>query len=1002
MLFSGLVVSKLVESLVVSISWRDNMKFKSILRIFMLLVLVFVSMPAQQTAKALTYTVTTNDDLGVNTLRWAIQEANDHPGQDTIDFNIPNALCTDGVCLIRPNSPLPTLTDNDGVFIDGNTQSINQGTNNPSGPEIEINGLYLPPIEDPPTWDDLLKSGINITSTNNIIEGLVINNFPLNGISIAGTSAAYNTIAGNCIGTDYQCAHPVANGGDGVFIGLGANNNLVGGYVPEEKNLILSNGLDGVGIHGSGTDGNVVSGNIILSNDFHGVYVYGGAQNNIVGGDTEGERNLISGNHKDGVRIHGPGTNGNTIAGNYIGTASDGDSAIPNVENGVQITFGAQDNVIGGSTAGTGNLISGNTLSGVMITGTNTMSNTVTANYIGTYFDTSASIPNMYGIQITGGAQYNQVGGDTESERNVISGNNPWGVNINGSGTSFNVVSGNFIGTDSSGSEALANQDDGIYITNGATENWIGGRSAGEGNLISGNGEDGIVFAGTETFSNYVFGNYIGTDSSGSEAIPNNENGINIILGAHDIFIGGDSSGEGNLISGNGDHGVRISDGDTYGNTVYGNLIGTDWQGAVSLGNTKSGVVISGGAYTNTIGGGTERARNLISGNGFSGVDILGAGTIENRIFGNYIGTTITGTGVISNTYFGVYVFDGATENLIGGQYGLTGNLISGNGDSGVRISGGDTMANTVAGNLVGLDAMGDSLSVPFQEEGISIRDGANNNLVGGTGEGSFNVISGNEIGLLISDTLTSENDILGNYIGTDPTGTEKRGNFFGILLSGGAQNNTIGGDSDGERNILSGNYSSGAAIINTSSTGNVLTGNYIGVDVSGTTALSNGYGVVLFQTVGNTVGPNNVIAWNPAAGILVSGDETLDNLLTQNSMYYNANGITLEYGAHGDITAPLITEVISSTTTIGTLDVVGAACPGCIVEVFQSFYLHGEGEDYIGNATADGSGAFTLSGVAIEDNFITATSTDLVLGTSEFSKLYTLHMNLFFPIVSR
>ena len=63
---------------------------------------------------------------------------------------------------------------------------------------------------------------------------------------------------------------------------------------------------------------------------------------------------------------------------------------------------------------------------------------------------------------------------------------------------------------------------------------------------------------------------------------------------------------------------------------------------------------------------------------------------------------------------------------------------------------------------------------------------------------------------------------------------------------------------------------------------------------------------------------------------------------------------------------------------------------------------MHGEGENYIGNATADVSGAFTLSGVVIEDNFITATSTDLVFGTSEFSKMYTLQLNLFFPIVSR
>jgi titin len=861
---------------------------------------------------------------------------------------------------------------------------------------VVIDGSGLP--------ENILSIGLGIASSNNEVKGLVIQNFPSNGIAIGllDWEVTNNVVSGNCIGTDYECAHEGSNGGDGVFIGYGAENNIIGGDSPEEKNLILFNGFDGVGIHGSETDDNTVSGNIIMSNDYHGVYVYGGAKNNTIGGDTEGERNLISANHKDGVRIRGSGTKNNIVAGNFIGTSSDSNSALPNSENGVQIMLEAQENIIGGSTTGTGNLISGNVLSGVLISGTNTMSNTVAGNYIGINIDSSADIPNEYGVQITAGACYNLVGGDTEGERNIISGNNHRGVLISESGTSFNVVSGNYIGTDTSGSEALANLDSGVYVSSGATINRIGGSSAGEGNLISGNGTDGIVFAGADTSSNYVIGNYIGTDFSGSAAVANTESGVNIILGAHDIYIGGDSAGEGNLISGNGEQGVRISGADTYGNTVYGNLIGTDWQGAVALGNTKSGVVISGGAYTNTIGGDTADARNLISGNGFSGVDLLGAGTIDNRIFGNYIGTTISGTAAISNTHFGVYVVDGATENLIGSQYGLTGNLISGNGDSGVRISGDDTMANTVAGNLIGPNAMGDSMLVPTQEEGISIRNGANHNLIGGTGAGARNVISGNEIGLLISDTLTSENDIIGNYIGTDPSGMEPRGNYFGVFLAGGAQNNTIGGDSDGEGNILSGNYSSGAVIINTSSTGNVLTGNYIGVDVSGTAALSNGYGVVLFMTVSNVVGPNNVIAWNPAAGIMVSGSESLGNTLTRNSMFYNAIGITLEDGAHGGITAPLITEVISSTTTIGTLDVVGTACPGCIIEVFQGFYLHGEGETYIGNVTADESGDFLLSGVVIEDDFITATSTDPVLGTSEFSNMYTLHLNLFFPIVNR
>jgi hypothetical protein len=198
-------------------------------------------------------------------------------------------------------------------------------------------------------------------------------------------------IAGNYLGVATTGVIAPGNGLSGVFIGLGATNNIVGGDEPAERNILSGNGWEGVGIHGAGTMSNTVSGNYIgtqangtlaLGNLLYGVHVYGGAQNNTIGGDTFSECNFISGNEMDGVHIAGAGTTGNVVSGNYIGTTLYG-VALGNSGSGVYITLGAQSNTIGGNTS-KWNLISGNIEAGVYITGANTMSNTVSSNYIGT------------------------------------------------------------------------------------------------------------------------------------------------------------------------------------------------------------------------------------------------------------------------------------------------------------------------------------------------------------------------------------------------------------------------------------------------------------------------------------------------------------------------------------------------------------------------------------------------------------------------------------------
>ncbi|MCK4470249.1 MAG: CSLREA domain-containing protein, partial [Anaerolineae bacterium] len=267
----------------------------------------------------LTYTVNTTDDandgLCDNThcsLREAMFAANSCPHPNTIAFDIPDC---GGVCTIRPNSPLPALTDA-ATTIDGVTQTVNRGDSNPAGPEIEIDGTKAG-----------ILAGFRIESANNVIKGLVINRFVSQGILISGSEAFRNSIAGNYIGTDAAGALALGNGREGIQIAGGAHDNVIGSTTPEERNVISGNDISGVGIneaHNNIVIGNYIgtdaSGAVALGNGRSGVFISLGAQGNVVGGTASGEGNVISCNSSKGVYIYASGTMSNTVAGNYIGT----------------------------------------------------------------------------------------------------------------------------------------------------------------------------------------------------------------------------------------------------------------------------------------------------------------------------------------------------------------------------------------------------------------------------------------------------------------------------------------------------------------------------------------------------------------------------------------------------------------------------------------------------------------------------------------------------------
>ena len=279
-----------------------------------------------------------------------------------------------------------------------------------------------------------------------------------------------------------------------------------------------------------------------------------GSSDNTIGGTVAGSGNMISGNTGDGIDIVGSGATGNLVEGNYIGTNAAGTAALANTGDGVQIEGGATNNTIGGITAtpgtGAGNVISGNTSNGVEISGTGTAGNVVAGNLIGTNAVGEGALRNGYnGVEIDTGAAQNTVGGTVTGARNVISGNSGgpssyFGVYLAGAGTDFNVIVGNYVGTDAAGTVALANGEGGILVDNSASANTIGGTSAAESNLVSGNTLAGIVFA-SSTMNNIAQGNWVGLNASGTGAIAN---------GTGIAFINGASAGDAaidNVVSGN-------------------------------------------------------------------------------------------------------------------------------------------------------------------------------------------------------------------------------------------------------------------------------------------------------------------------------------------------------------------------------------------------------------------------------------------------------------------
>jgi titin len=298
-----------------------------------------------------------------------------------------------------------------------------------------------------------------------------------------------------------------------------------------------------------------------------------GASDTLIGGTEDGAPNVISGNGYFGVEIADPGTTGNIVRGNFIGTDASGTSGLPNGAEGVRISRGASYTLIGGTEPDAGNLISGNGDAGVRLEGAGTEGNMVQGNYIGTDLAGTSPLGNLSGVWVTDGAADNLIGGKEDGARNVVSGN-LYNVVLSGGGeTTRNIVEGNYIGTDRSGSIALVNSAIGVAITESATGNLIGGTEDGARNIISGASFTGVYIYNEGTTGNTVQGNYIGTDAGGTVPIGNLFSGVFIGSDAADNLIGGTEPGAGNTIAFNAGAGIILGSAAGSGNALLSNSV---------------------------------------------------------------------------------------------------------------------------------------------------------------------------------------------------------------------------------------------------------------------------------------------------------------------------------------------------------------------------------------------------------------------------------------------
>ncbi len=300
----------------------------------------------------------------------------------------------------------------------------------------------------------------------------------------------------------------------------------------------------------------------------------------------------------------------------------------------------------------------------------------------------------------------------------------------------------------------------GLYVTAGST--------IIRGFVVNRFGATGIelVTVGNDT----VQGNYIGTNAAGTAASANGNHGL-FASGVVGLQIGGTTAATRNVISANTSAGIYFDNVDN--STISGNYVGPDVTGTSDLNGSaantaRSGIVLVNGSSSNTIGGTSAGARNIISANNHYGLEVMGATSQSNVVAGNYIGTTVTGLAALPNVNGGASFWgagSGGTGNTVGGTTTSARNVISGNTGLGVLV-GSAANGSIIHGNYIGVGSDG-TTAIGNSSHGVSVEGASTATSVGGTTASTMGNVIANNGGsaVVVQDANTSGAAILGNAI---------------------------------------------------------------------------------------------------------------------------------------------------------------------------------------------------------------------------------------------
>jgi hypothetical protein len=567
----------------------------------------------------------------------------------------------------------------------------------------------------------VVRNGAKHNQIGSAGNGNTISGNRQDGVALDGANTAINLVMSNTVGLNVAGTAAISNAGVGIRLTNGATGNYIGWDIANPAgNLVSGNGSDGIALVGLATDGNYVGGNVIglnraqnarIANGASGIALAGGPRNNLIGFPVPGKfgGNLIAGNNGSGIYIAGPGTAGNQVFANIIGTNRSNANGLGNAGAGIGLYNGAVTTTVGGDRFNDlGNLVVNNGGPGVDLANSNTRNNTIAGNIIGANPTTHAAMPNGIGIRMYGGTLSNTVGGAAPGLANVLSGNASHGIGLYNSGTISNVIVGNSIGTNLTGSLALPNAQYGIVIQEAASSNVI------TGNLISGNGSDGVNLNGAGTRLNLILGNKIGTEQGGNAALPNAGNGVAIQGGATENRIGAlTARHEMNTISGNALAGVMVSGLTTVSNTFPANRIGTSASGMAAVPNGGAGISLLGARSTDICV--SASFPSLIGGN--LGPGILISGGDRNRVLSTcHMGLAADLTSPLGNGLAarqpGISLTNTLSNFVVAGT-------VANNGGDGIALAG-----SSLANILLSLSAYANGgIPVDLNDDGPTLND---------------------------------------------------------------------------------------------------------------------------------------------------------------------------------------------------------------------------------------------------------------------------------------